>query len=185
MIKIVALAFFARALHGSAAGPAERSRTTDRGRAVHLRGLLVRARRPMRCWPSSRRGRTCWRCRFMSITGTGSAGRTRFRARRRPRGSSITPRLLGLGTVYTPQIVVDGRWEGVGSDRAAVAQALDQPPQPSRAAVPMTLARRSRARPGSTLGPAAARGAGLGGADRLRPPPRRCGRSAARTRAGP
>ncbi len=31
-------------------------------------------------------------------------------------------RLLGTGTVYTPQIVVDGRWEGVGSDRAAVEQ---------------------------------------------------------------
>lgn len=35
-------------------------------------------------------------------------------------------RLLGHGSVYTPQIVVDGRWEGVGSDQAAVAQALDR-----------------------------------------------------------
>jgi hypothetical protein len=33
-------------------------------------------------------------------------------------------RLLGLGTVYTPQIVVDGRWQAVGSDRDAVAAAL-------------------------------------------------------------
>lgn len=33
-------------------------------------------------------------------------------------------RLLGIGTVYTPQIVVDGRREAVGSDRAAVERAL-------------------------------------------------------------
>jgi hypothetical protein len=46
--------------------------------------------------------------------------------------------LLGLETVYTPQIVVDGTWEAVGSDRAAVAQALDQA-RPARAAVPITL----------------------------------------------
>ncbi|HEV2098505.1 MAG TPA: DUF1223 domain-containing protein, partial [Stellaceae bacterium] len=29
-------------------------------------------------------------------------------------------RLLGTGTVYTPQIVVDGAWEAVGSDQTAV-----------------------------------------------------------------
>jgi hypothetical protein len=33
--------------------------------------------------------------------------------------------LLGLATVYTPQIVVDGRWDAVGSDRAEVERALD------------------------------------------------------------
>jgi hypothetical protein len=33
-------------------------------------------------------------------------------------------RLLGVSTVYTPQIVVDGRWEAVGSDRTAVERAL-------------------------------------------------------------
>jgi hypothetical protein len=33
--------------------------------------------------------------------------------------------LLGLATVYTPQIVVDGRWQAVGSDRAEVEQALN------------------------------------------------------------
>ncbi len=32
--------------------------------------------------------------------------------------------LLGLTTVYTPQIVVDGRWQAVGSDRSEVEQAL-------------------------------------------------------------
>ena len=31
---------------------------------------------------------------------------------------------LGIDTVYTPQIVVDGRWQAVGSDRAAVSQAI-------------------------------------------------------------
>jgi len=32
--------------------------------------------------------------------------------------------LLGLATVYTPQIVIDGKWQAVGSDRAKVAHAL-------------------------------------------------------------
>jgi hypothetical protein len=32
--------------------------------------------------------------------------------------------ILGLATVYTPQIVVDGRWQAVGSDRAEVERAL-------------------------------------------------------------
>jgi hypothetical protein len=31
---------------------------------------------------------------------------------------------LGVGSVYTPQIVVDGRWQAVGSDRGEVEQAL-------------------------------------------------------------
>jgi hypothetical protein len=34
-------------------------------------------------------------------------------------------RLLGINAVYTPQIVIDGRREAVGSDRAAVERALD------------------------------------------------------------
>jgi hypothetical protein len=33
-------------------------------------------------------------------------------------------RILGLAAVYTPQIVVDGHWQAVGSDREAVSQAL-------------------------------------------------------------
>jgi hypothetical protein len=32
--------------------------------------------------------------------------------------------LLDLATVYTPQIVIDGRWQAVGSDRADVERAL-------------------------------------------------------------
>src|SRR5215469_7390618 len=32
--------------------------------------------------------------------------------------------LLGLATVYTPQIVIDGRWQAVGSDRGEVERAL-------------------------------------------------------------
>jgi len=47
-------------------------------------------------------------------------------------------RLLGLAAVYTPQIVIDGHWQAVGSDREAVAQALAQARQ-AAAAVPMTL----------------------------------------------
>jgi hypothetical protein len=33
--------------------------------------------------------------------------------------------LLGLATVYTPQIIVDGKWQAVGSDRGEVEHALD------------------------------------------------------------
>jgi hypothetical protein len=47
-------------------------------------------------------------------------------------------RLLGLAAVYTPQIVVDGHWQTVGSDRDAVAEAVAQARRAS-AAVPMTL----------------------------------------------
>jgi hypothetical protein len=48
-------------------------------------------------------------------------------------------RLLGIDTVYTPQIVVDGRREAVGSDRTAVERALNAARrEPSF--VPVTLA---------------------------------------------
>ena len=47
-------------------------------------------------------------------------------------------RLLNIDTVYTPQIVVDGRREAVGSDRAAVERAVDAASHES-SAVPVTL----------------------------------------------
>ncbi len=47
--------------------------------------------------------------------------------------------LLALATVYTPQIVVDGRWQAVGSDRADVERALDRARR-DRHEVPVTLA---------------------------------------------
>jgi hypothetical protein len=47
--------------------------------------------------------------------------------------------LLDLATVYTPQIVVDGRWQAVGSDRADVEHALDRARR-DRQEVPITLA---------------------------------------------
>jgi hypothetical protein len=47
--------------------------------------------------------------------------------------------LLDLATVYTPQIVVDGKWQAVGSDRADVEQALDRARR-DRREVPVTLA---------------------------------------------
>src|SRR6266853_2599804 len=47
--------------------------------------------------------------------------------------------LLDLASVYTPQIVVDGRWQAVGSDRADVEQALDRSRR-DRREVPVTLA---------------------------------------------
>ena len=46
---------------------------------------------------------------------------------------------LGVGTIYTPQIVVDGRWQAVGSDRAEVAQAIAAARR-APAALPVTLA---------------------------------------------
>jgi hypothetical protein len=47
--------------------------------------------------------------------------------------------LLHLATVYTPQVVVDGKWEAVGSDRADVEHALDRA-RSDRREVPVTLA---------------------------------------------
>ena len=47
--------------------------------------------------------------------------------------------LLDLATVYTPQIVVDGGWQAVGSDRAEVEHALDLARR-DRQEVPVTLA---------------------------------------------
>jgi hypothetical protein len=48
-------------------------------------------------------------------------------------------RQLALPGVYTPQIVVDGAWQAVGSDEGAVASALDDARR-AAVAVPMTLA---------------------------------------------
>jgi hypothetical protein len=47
-------------------------------------------------------------------------------------------RVLGLATVYTPQIVVDGRWQTVGSDRAEVEHALTRA-RPDHDNVPIAL----------------------------------------------
>jgi len=47
--------------------------------------------------------------------------------------------LLALPTVYTPQIVVDGKGEAVGSDRADIERALDLARR-DRPDLPVTLA---------------------------------------------
>jgi hypothetical protein len=47
--------------------------------------------------------------------------------------------LLGLATVYTPQMVVDGTWQAVGSDRSEVEQALGSARR-NRDGVPVALA---------------------------------------------
>ena len=47
--------------------------------------------------------------------------------------------LLRTGTVYTPQIVVDGRWQAVGSDRDEVEQAIGSAHR-SEAMLPVALA---------------------------------------------
>ena len=46
--------------------------------------------------------------------------------------------LLGVGSVYTPQIVVDGHWQAVGSDRREVDRALAAASHPAMA-VPVEL----------------------------------------------
>src|SRR6516162_11255938 len=47
--------------------------------------------------------------------------------------------LLRLATVYTPQMVVDGKWQAVGSDHAEVKRALDAAGH-TLAEVPVSLA---------------------------------------------
>jgi len=47
--------------------------------------------------------------------------------------------LLDLATIYTPQIIVDGRWQAVGSDHAEVEHALELARQ-DRHDIPVTLA---------------------------------------------
>ncbi|HMD63299.1 MAG TPA: DUF1223 domain-containing protein [Stellaceae bacterium] len=59
--------------------------------------------------------------------------------------------LLGLGTVYTPQIVVDGTLQAVGSDRAEVERALGSARR-NRNEVPVALAV-DHGRAQLTLGP--------------------------------
>jgi len=48
-------------------------------------------------------------------------------------------RLLDLATVYTPQMVIDGRWQAVGSERAAVNEALALAVRERTPEVPLTL----------------------------------------------
>ena len=48
-------------------------------------------------------------------------------------------RLLGLATIYTPQIVVAGHWQAIGSERDAVERALHQA-QGDHPALPVTIA---------------------------------------------
>lgn len=60
--------------------------------------------------------------------------------------------LLDLATIYTPQIIVDGRWQAVGSDRAEVGRALELARQ-DRGELPVTLAidgRNARIKLGAT-----------------------------------
>ena len=47
-------------------------------------------------------------------------------------------RLLGTGGVYTPQIVVDGSWQAVGSEKSAVEAAIDMARRAARS-IPVSL----------------------------------------------
>jgi hypothetical protein len=61
--------------------------------------------------------------------------------------------LLGRSEIYTPQIVVDGRWQAVGSDRSAVERALAAA-EHDPSAIPVALAV-DRGQVQVKLGPAA------------------------------
>ncbi len=50
-------------------------------------------------------------------------------------------RLMHAGTIYTPQMVVDGRIDVVGSDRSGVAAALTQARAHASAEIPIEIAR--------------------------------------------
>jgi hypothetical protein len=54
------------------------------------------------------------------------------------RRQSDYARLLGLETIYTPQVVVDGHWQAVGADRSAVDRAIAAA-EPARAAALLRL----------------------------------------------
>jgi hypothetical protein len=92
--------------------------------------------------------------------------------------------LLGLGTVYTPQIVVDGKWQAVGSSRADVEHILDSARRDGEH-VPLALAiDHGRAR--ITLGPGGDTGSRvieLVGFDRRHVTPVARGENAGRTLA--
>ena len=108
------------------------------GRTFYLGRMLVLSAGgcvPRRVWRAHPR---CWRSRSMSITGTGSVGRTRFRVLRRPRGRGVMPSFSARDDIYTPQIVVDGRWQAVGSDRSAVERRSPLPGRSGRG-MPVTL----------------------------------------------
>lgn len=60
--------------------------------------------------------------------------------------------LLGLPAVYTPQIVIDGKWQAVGSSRTEVERTLDLARR-DRAGIPVAIAV-DRGRAQITLGPA-------------------------------
>jgi hypothetical protein len=55
-------------------------------------------------------------------------------------------RLLGTGSVYTPQIVVDGAWEAVGSDQAAVESTLEKAQQQPAALLVTLVVENGRAK---------------------------------------
>ena len=82
-----------------------------------------------------------WHVDYWNELVYGAAGKWRdpFSAPEYTQRQVIYGRSLG-GRVYTPQMVVDGRLEAVGSDRTAVEQALVRSAPDSAAKVPLTAA---------------------------------------------
>ena len=80
----------------------------------------------MRCSAGSPRATMSWPSVCTSTIGTISAGRTPSRAPSTAIASAAYARANGRRTVYTPEIVVDGRTHVVGSNPAAVRRALER-----------------------------------------------------------
>ena len=103
------------------------------------------ARRPMTCWPSwsgaSRcRASRCWRCRARGLVGPARLVQPVWSAEL-PCGSRVTTSGSFARTgIYTPQLVVDGQFQAVGSDAAAVRQALLRAARIPKAAVTLATA---------------------------------------------
>jgi hypothetical protein len=103
--------------------PGGGSRAYDRGRAVHVRGLLFlsaggcsacRARNP------TRRAGTVLSCRLLGQARLEGPFSSPAATERQQRYAEF----LKFASVYTPQLVVDGKWQAVGSDRVEVERAL-------------------------------------------------------------
>ncbi len=79
----------------------------------------------MPSWRSWQIGQASWPCPFTWIIGIISAGKTPSPIRQIPGASEITRTRYGLPYVFTPQMIVNGVFQGSGSDRSRIAGFID------------------------------------------------------------
>ena len=117
-------------------GVEARSASDDPARALHLGRLLelsAGGSAARSSWPATSWWRTSKSCRSRSTstTGTTSAGGIPTRTPTSPGARRATAAILRRADVFTPQLVVDGEAQLVGSDRrealAAIARAAKRP----------------------------------------------------------